>query len=202
MKLELWYPVPKPHWLTQGWGVNGEWYRKNGIDILGHNGWDFLALHGDPIRAAHDGEITYVGIDAKEGVGIVLRTLDEREYGESSARFKTIYWHLCNEKCHDGSHKPVVKQGDVVKVGTILGYANNTGLSTGDHLHFGLKPCKLNEIYWVWWNIEQNNGYLGAIDPTPYWNRFYAEDAQKVLSMYEKVVELLRKLYGNLKVGK
>lgn len=36
-KLELWFPV-RPWKITQGFGVNGDYYRANGINIAGHNG--------------------------------------------------------------------------------------------------------------------------------------------------------------------
>lgn len=59
--------------------------------------------------------------------------------------------------------------GIQIKRGDLLGYADNTGLSTGDHLHFGLKPVlSANEAPFTWTTVNPNNGYLGAIDPTPY----------------------------------
>lgn len=160
MKLELSYPV-KPLIINQKFGGNGDYYRSNGINIVGHNGIDFWAQHGQPVYATHDG-ISYVGHDDKEGNGVVLVTTQKYDYGESQAYFKTIYWHLL-------PNIPVTN-GQSIKMGDLIGYADSTGFSTGDHLHFGLKPMANNEPAGSWINIEQNNGYLGAIDPLPYFN--------------------------------
>lgn len=102
-------------------------------------------------------------------------------------RAKSIYWHI-----KKGSFK--VKVGDKVKAGDLLAEADNTGMSTGSHLHFGIKPVLKGEADWTWYNIEQSNGYLGAIDPEPYFNRFFAQDAQTVITKLQSVVGLLKQL--------
>jgi murein DD-endopeptidase MepM/ murein hydrolase activator NlpD len=192
MRFELWYPI-KPSIITQPFGVNGDFYQKNGINILGHNGVDLVASDGQVCRAAHDGVVTFTGEDSKGGLGVVLRTFDEYDYQDGSAYYKTIYWHL----------KPntfKVKPGQEVKVGDALAECDNTGLSTGTHLHFGLKPvAKTGEEDWAWQNIEQNNGYLGAIDPAPYFNGYYAEDAVFVIAIMNQIIETLKKVVDLLK---
>ena len=85
----------------------------------------------------------------------------------------------------------VVKTGQKVVAGDLIGYADSTGLSTGDHLHFGLKPQAWNETDWSWFNVEQGNGYGGAIDPTPYFNHFFAEDAKTVIVVLQQTVQVL-----------
>lgn len=186
-KLELAYPV-KPVFITQMFGGNGEYYRANGIDIDGHNGIDFLTRRGQEVRAAHDGTVVYAGVDNKEGWGVVIRTNEPRQYNNGEAYFKTIYWHLIPDI--------PVKVGQSVRVGDIIGFADSTGLSTGDHLHFGLKPQVMGENDWIWYNLEQSNGYLGAIDPYPYFNGYYAYDAQKVIGILTKMIELLKVAIG------
>ena len=78
--------------------------------------------------------------------------------------------------CHAGTHAIPVKPGQLVKAGDIIGYADNTGASTGDHLHFGIKPVYKGEKDWEWWNAEQENGFKGAIDPDPFFNGKFAKD--------------------------
>lgn len=197
MKFEIFWPV-KPSRINQGFGVNGEWYRQNGINIAGHNGLDFFAYHGQPIKAAHDGEVVYAGMDAKEGVGVVLRTNELREYKDQEVYFKTIYWHLIKNI--------PVKVGQKVKVGEVIGYADNTGFSTGDHLHFGLKPQLKGENDWTWVNLEQDNGYMGAINPAEFCNGVYAEDALNVINeipiIHKKInwlMELISKIFKGRK---
>ena len=184
MKFDLFYPV-RPFTVIQPFGTNGEFYQKNGINIKGHNGLDLLATHGQPIRASHDGT-AYPGVDAKEGYGVVVRTNEEFWYKDRWVYFKSIYWHLL-------SNIPV-KMGQKVKAGDIIGYADNTGFSFGDHLHFGLKPQYPGEGETVWWNYEDANGYLGAIDPTPYFNKYYGDQAQFVLATLTSILELLKKV--------
>jgi murein DD-endopeptidase MepM/ murein hydrolase activator NlpD len=191
-KLELWYPV-KPYIVTQGFGVNGDYYQRNGVNIIGHNGLDLAAANGQLCRAAHDGVVVFTGEDGKGGLGVVVRTTEPYDYQGDAVYFKTIYWHL-----KPNSFK--VKPGQLVKVGDVLAECDTTGLATGPHLHFGLKPvAKKGEEDWAWYNIEQNNGYLGAIDPTPYFNGYYAEDSQKVLATLQTILDLARRAVELLK---
>lgn len=165
---KLFYPT-KPFLITQEFGVNGEYYRRNGINVDGHNGLDIRAYHGQPVYATHDGEVTFAGEDGRAGLGVVIRTLEKYPYKDGETYFKTIYWHL-----KTGSIR--VKPNQIVKAGEIIGLADNTGLSTGDHLHFGLKPVAQGEEAWSWWNVEQTNGYGGAIDPYPHFTGFFANE--------------------------
>jgi murein DD-endopeptidase MepM/ murein hydrolase activator NlpD len=194
-KLELFYPT-KPLGFNQKFGNPAPLYTKQGMK--GHNGIDFLAKHGQPVYASHDGEIVYSGADANEGWGVVLRTTEPMEYmGNVSdgiygnqAYFKTIYWHLI---------KTIpVKVGQKIKAGDLIGYADNTGASSGDHLHFGLKPQRQGENDWTWANIFQDNGYFGAVDAQPYFNGFFAIDAQKTFSIMRLLIKTLESLLATL----
>lgn len=162
VKLKLYYPV-SPFLLNQGFGSPSPVY--TGLGLLGHNGLDFNARDGQIIRAAHGGEVTFTGEDGSGGLGIVIRTLEKFEYNGGESYFKTIYWHI-----QRGGF--LVKAGDIVKSLQPIARANNTGLSSGPHLHFGLKPQYQGENNWEWWNIEQENGYKGAIDPAPYFEHY------------------------------
>lgn len=153
--------------------------------LKGHNGEDLYAATGDIVRAAHDGEVTFAGEDGASGQLIVIRTLEKFQYGMEGAYFKTLYVHL-----KKGSFR--VKAGDKVKTGDIIALANNTGFSTGSHLHFGLKPVKKGEKAWQWDNAENDNGYRGAIDPAPYWSGFHAKDAMSVKQRYTAIISLLQ----------
>lgn len=182
-KFELFYPV-KPAIVNQKFGNITDYYKNNGVAIIGHNGIDYSAVHGQPVYAAHDG-VCYPEIDDRGGNGVVIRTNEPFDYLGTEVYFKTIYWHFIKADA-------VVKTGQFVKAGELIGYADSTGLSTGDHLHFGLKPQAYNENNFTWYNPDQNNGYLGAIDPAPYFNKFYAADAQKVFSIYYQIIALLK----------
>lgn len=194
MKLELFYPC-KPFGLNQAFGVNGAYYRAHGIMIDGHNGLDLQAKHGQPIYAAHDG-VAYYQVDSSEGHGVILITNETFDYKGEQAYFKTIYWHMVDRTEEPKYTSPVYtyqqknKQAPMpVKRGDLIGYADNSGFSGGDHLHFGLKPMRpgrpLNAWQDVtdvgignWRNIEQLNGYLGSINPMPYFNGVHAADGK------------------------
>ncbi len=192
MKLELWYPI-KGWSVTQRFGENQvDFYKKLGM--RGHNGIDVLADNGQVIRAAHDGEVTFTGEDGSGGLGVVIRTLEKYEYaGQPNADiayYKTIYWH-----CKPNTFR--VKPGDKVRVGDAIAEADNTGLSTGSHLHFALKPVFKGEADWSWYNAEQDNGYFGAVDPEPFFNGQYAEAGgamYAIIDIAKKVVALLTNL--------
>lgn len=191
MKFELFYPV-RPFFVFQGFGqchpAVCDIYRKQ-LGLAGHNGLDVRASHGQIVRAAHDGIVTFAGEDGSAGYGVVIRTHDKREYNGGEVHMKSIYWHLKK----DGIF---VYAGQSVKVGDIIALADNTGLSTGDHLHFGLKPLAQGEADWQWYNVEQNNGYGGAIDPAPYFTGMYADDYASILSKIHSIALQLQALFS------
>ncbi len=121
-----------------------------------------------PTAPSHEGSVTFTGHDGSGGLGVVIRTKEPCVYQNGTAYYKTIYWHL-----KEGTIR--VKPDQEVVAGTIIALADNTGMSTGSHLHFGLKPMTQGEQAWQWANIEQNNGYQGAIDPTIYFTGEYAD---------------------------
>ena len=118
-KLELFYPL-KPNRVNQAFGSKLKLYTDLGMS--GHNGIDLFASDGQFIRAAHNGIVTFTGEDGSGGLGVVIRTLDEREYKNTTTYFKTIYWHIKTSSFR-------VKAGDIVKCGQILAGADNTGIS-------------------------------------------------------------------------
>ena len=102
-----------------------------------HNGMDFAIAEGTKIGAAKPGTVEKVQEDGRNtyyndygmslsqriaaGSGVWVRGDDGNRY---------YYWHMS---------KVAVKQGDKVPEGALLGYAGNTGYSTGSHLHFGVQ---------------------------------------------------------------
>ena len=86
-----------------------------------HNGIDFGAPAGTPIYATRDGVVTTASYQAG-GAGYYVRL----NHGDG---FGSIYMHMTNY---------IVKTGQTVKAGQVIGYVGSTGLSTGAHLHFGV----------------------------------------------------------------
>lgn len=125
---------------TQGFGGNYDIYKQFGL--MGHNGLDFAYEDGTGVYASHDGTVNFQE-DSMKGLGAVVADSEK----------KTIYWHL---KSYVGSNREV-KQGE------LIGLGDSTGFSTGPHLHYGLKLLDSNGNV-----LNRDNGYDGAIDPTPY----------------------------------
>jgi len=182
MNLSLYYPV-KPHGVNQVFGNKDPKY--TALGLLGHNGIDLFARHGEPVYASHDGLAQYE-IDTDSGHGVVITTNTTFDYKGQDAYYKTIYWHFCDSTKEPQFRSPIEGHADgvQVKAGDLIGYADNTGLSTGDHCHWGLKPMRWSSLVSDYVNIEQDNGYLGSIDPTPYCNGLFAEDINHVPSTY------------------
>jgi murein DD-endopeptidase MepM/ murein hydrolase activator NlpD len=108
-----------------------------------HPGIDLRAKIGTPIHATANGLVEYASFHKTSGYGNLI--IIEHNFG-----FKTIFGHLS---------KIIVKQGDFVKKGDIIGYTGNSGLSTGPHLHYEIRYLGiiLNPIYFLKWNLKNYN---------------------------------------------
>ena len=99
---------------------------------------------GDKVRAAHDGTVLAAGRHFDDHLGWVgdlsayYARLDKKKLWttlpivvviDDGNGYRSVYAHF---------GKIVVKEGQVVKAGTLLGYEGRTGHATGCHLHYGL----------------------------------------------------------------
>lgn len=132
-------------------------YAKSGMK--GHNGLDLRAYHGQEVYAACEGYVEEVQTEEARGLGLGIVTNELYFCTELNrlTQWKIRYWHLKGFE---------VKKGDYVEQGQLIGYADNTGFSSGDHLHCELKPVSVKKG--VVTNLLQNNGYYGGVDPIPY----------------------------------
>lgn len=83
-----------------------------------HNGLDFTAPPGAPIYSTGDGIV---------GVAQYSESLGNMVFIDHGYGFQTRYGHMT---------KFVVRPGENVKRGQIIGYVGNTGLSVAAHLHY------------------------------------------------------------------
>ena len=86
-----------------------------------HTGVDLASPRGTPIYAAGDGIVEKAGWSSGYGNYTLLRHVNGYETG---------YGH---------QSKIIVKPGDKVRQGQLIGYVGSTGNSTGNHLHFEIK---------------------------------------------------------------
>ena len=111
--------------ITQEFG-DTSFARGGAYNGRGHNGADFGAPQGTPVRAVLSGTVAATGnTDAFPGCYSYGKwSLIQHNNGLSS-----LYAHL--------SHISLGK-GSQVLTGQVIGYSGNTGYSTGPHLHLGL----------------------------------------------------------------
>jgi murein DD-endopeptidase MepM/ murein hydrolase activator NlpD len=109
-----------------------------------HDGVDMATFCGDRIVAAHDGVVLAAGRHFDQSMGWLggLRRytdrLDRKQlWGtlpivivvDDGNGYRSVYAHF---------GKVVVKRGDVVTAGQLIGYEGMTGRASGCHLHYGL----------------------------------------------------------------
>lgn len=107
--------------------------------VVGHNGLDFGLTEGTEVYPCDNGKVIQSGENGDFGNSITI----EHSWGTS------LYAHLKETK---------VSVGDNAEVNKVIGLSGKTGAAFGEHLHFAIKPL----------NPDNNNSYLGFIDPTPY----------------------------------
>lgn len=86
-----------------------------------HSGIDISAPSGTPVKAAAGGEVLFDGWLRGYGQVVIL------DHGRN---YSTVYAHLASTS---------VREGQVVKAGTVIGRVGKTGTTTGYHLHFEVR---------------------------------------------------------------
>ena len=89
-------------------------------DYRFHYGVDLGAPKNTPIYATRAGKVTLATYSKSAGYYVK---------GDHGDGFSSVYMHMT---------RYVVKKGDKVDQGELLGYVGSTGTSTGNHLHFGI----------------------------------------------------------------
>lgn len=140
----------RPHKGLLAWPMKGtitQGYGNTGFTSLGysfHNGLDIAAAPGTPIHAAGSGTVLAVGyttasgIDGAYGNWVAIKH-DQGAF--ASHPIITLYGHMASF---------VVKKGQAIKEGDLVGYEGNTGNTTrilygphrGFHLHFTVFDAK------------------------------------------------------------
>lgn len=148
-EFRLIWPTPGPKVVTQAYGINPQWYKPLGLP--GHEGVDLRAPNGTPIFAVAAGTVYLVESNPdpdpkKAPYGKQVRIQHDHPDGP----FKTVYAHFMDA---------MVTVGDFVETGQQIGRANNTGNSSGPHLHMTLKKVGDGS---PWMNVSD------IVNPTPY----------------------------------
>ena len=99
--------------VTSRFGERRLWARHHGVDIK--------APRGTPIRAAAAGTVVFSGRQSSYGRVIKITHPDGRT---------TLYAH---------NHTNLVRTGDRVKAGAVIGTVGRTGRATANHVHFEVR---------------------------------------------------------------
>lgn len=154
-RLGLIWPTTVAREVTQHYGINPQWY--NGYGLRGHEGLDIYAPNGAPVLACADGVVKRVETIASSGAyGVHVRI----EHDVASQLYETIYAHF---------QRAEVAVGQVVTAGQQIGRADNTGNSTGPHLHLTLKKRGDGS---PWLALRPGVG-VDIINPTPYFSELW-----------------------------
>ena len=92
----------------------------------GHDGIDIVRYKGAPVRSMAYGVVTYVGWNPWDQHGRAFMVVVTHAGG-----YETLFGHL--------QPKRIVRVGEEVRKGQVIGYMGNTGNSTGPHLHLELR---------------------------------------------------------------
>lgn len=97
-----------------------------------HTGIDIKAPYGSSIKAASGGRVVFAGWNGGYGMCVIIK---------HNNTYKTLYGHLS---------RIFVKEGQFVKKREFIGAAGNSGLTTGNNLHFEIlknnKPINPNAL--------------------------------------------------------
>lgn len=125
------WPVPSSYRVTSDYGPR---VSPTAGASSNHKGIDIGAPYGSNIVAAADGKVTTVKYSSSAGNYVMLF---------HGGGLYTVYMHCSST---------AVTVGQEVAAGDVIAYVGSTGISTGNHLHFGVS---LNGSYVSPWN------YLG-----------------------------------------
>ena len=107
-----------------------------------HEGMDFTAPTGTPVRTTGDGEVIETQFTGQQGVKVVI------DHGHG---YKTVYAHL---------EKFTVKKGQKVTRGETIGTVGNSGMSFAPHLHY--------EVHKNGKPVNPINYYFNELSPVAY----------------------------------
>lgn len=159
-----------------------KWYARNEVDFDGGVGLDIFSDR--PIEVS---DIPYRG-----SLDLIQKELDKYE-GKVYVKFR--FWHL---------EKSLMKDGEEVKFGQMIAKCDNTGASSGSHLHWSWKV--IQPAGKAGFTLDNDNGFYGGQSfGEMYENRFCLDVlAEKLRAQIKEVqlslIDLLKKVISDLQI--
>ena len=146
----VWPVDPRKTWQSSPFGKRTDPFTGR---VAQHSGIDLAGRTGLKVWATADGEVAYAYEDKRLGRVVVINHNPEivDEEGNVTSRpgiLRTEYGHL---------DQILVKKGQRVKRGEVIGLMGSTGRSTGPHLHYAVR-----------YQDRRRGGNRGYIDPKDY----------------------------------
>jgi murein DD-endopeptidase MepM/ murein hydrolase activator NlpD len=141
--------------------INGKYY-------WWHNGVDLKAELDTPVYAAAEGKVMVAKYDDSYGYYIAI------DHG----KFGTLYAHLSRLRAAEGSS---------IRAGEIIGYAGNTGYSTGVHLHFEVRLGSYKN-FWDRAHCDRSV-FMNTIDPMIFIEDFLNKEDTMSLDEAMKIIQ-------------
>jgi murein DD-endopeptidase MepM/ murein hydrolase activator NlpD len=149
-------------------GLNPPAGYKSLYGAKGHQAIDLGTWHGQEVYACQSGTVYQIDTDKRSGLDVRI------EHDVNGVKCRTIYEHLMGYQ---------VTVGEKVEVGQLIGWADNTGYSSGDHLHLVLE---------IW-----NGKTWEKADPLDYMEPIFAKDFLKMVNQVKWAKETIAKLLDN-----
>ena len=145
--------------VTQYFG-NTAFARSGAYNGNGHNGVDFRAAVGTPLKAALSGTVIGAGDTGDPNNGGVKGCYSFGKWVmiRHANGLSTMYAHLSQIN---------VARGQSVSTGAIIGYSGATGYATGPHLHFGVYLSEVTEIVKLSQATNRVSACANATMPVP-----------------------------------
>ncbi len=148
-------------------------YGDTTFDGKPHNGTDFRAAQGTPVKAMLDGTIE--GIGNTDEMNVQLRR-EGKSICVSYGRWVLIKYNNGLSSVYAHLSASIVKTGQNIRVGDIIGYSGGTpgvqgsGYSNGPHLHVGLFASQGVEVRQFTTSINCKHVFVPIADPKAYLN--------------------------------
>lgn len=199
-QFEIFYELKQPYKTHYNdFGDNVDFYKSLNIGLNnGHTGQDSIAIDQTrpaftlaifPIYAGIDGWVYRTEPDNKGGWGVeVISNEKFLDINGQPFFWKVRYWHILK----DGI---LVKAGQKVRVGDILCWGDNTGLSQKSHCHRDTKPGDVKGDIFI--KAFPDNGWFGAVNDEVYMSKkkdgayYTAYELRSNLTKISEAIELL-----------